>query len=119
MNTQLQPARTAAFPETQIRAAISEWWRQQIKERADDPFAPAPPTGTLFEMLPAIDSLTLLEGLIVIERVLGWEVPAKCIKKGGYDSSDEMADDLVRKLRKLHSNPTPRSYSSHANQRRK
>jgi hypothetical protein len=96
-----KPAQRAAqFPEKEIEAALIEFWA----EEALDPFASVSrmPAGTLYELLPALDSLTIAGGLLVIEKILGMEVPVRLVKAGGYRSREEMLKDLLPKLWKYY-----------------
>jgi hypothetical protein len=98
------PSEIKAFPERTICECVAAWWNGEIDKCKDDPFAPKGRTDTLYEVLPVIDSLAVLESMIVIEQVLDQKVPAKFIKAGGYDSADEMLKHLLPQLRTLHEN---------------
>ncbi|SRR6266404_5399200 len=91
------------FPEKKLETALIEWWAKEALERADDPFSPVPKTaGTIYELLPALDSLTIMRGLLIIEEILEIEVPVRLVKPGGYNSREEMLKDMLPKLRKLY-----------------
>jgi hypothetical protein len=95
--------RAVDFPEAEVKAALIEFWAQEAMQRSDDPFTPSPKTaGTLYDLLPALDSLTIMRGLLVIERVLDMVVPVGIVKAGGYDSRAEMLNDMLVKLPKLY-----------------
>src|SRR5207244_4264039 len=95
--------RMVAFPEAEIVTALNNWWRQEALERAEDPFAPAlKPTGTLYDLLPALDSLEIMRSFLIIDKILKRKVPVSLVKAGGYYSREEMLKDLLPKLRKLH-----------------
>lgn len=96
------PAKTEVFPEGLIRERITAWWGDEIDKRKNDPFAPKNWKSTLYEVLPAIDSLAVLESMIIIEQVLDQKIPSRVIRPGGYNSSDEMLKHLLPQLRKLH-----------------
>jgi hypothetical protein len=68
----------------------------------DDPFADAkPPTGTIFDAIPVVDSLGAVTGLITIEKHVGFKVPPRIIRRGGYNSFDDLIGDLLPKVRAL------------------
>ena len=46
-----------------------------------------------------IDSLTIVELLIVLESVVGFTLPVSLINAGGYESSKQLQDDLLPKLK--------------------
>ena len=102
MSTTTALTRTAPpIPEKEIRKAIEEWWAQLDAERANDPFKPLDQVGTLYEVLPIIDSLTVMDAILEIEKVVQFEIPVSCIKKGGYQSREEMISHLLKQIRKL------------------
>jgi hypothetical protein len=91
------------FPEADVEAALIEFWNEKSLQRNDDPFEPVTKSGgTLYDLLPALDSLTIVCSFLIIERVLEMEVPVGIVKAGGYHSRDEMLKDLLPKLRKLY-----------------
>lgn len=90
------------YSEDALTRDLRAWWDEQVGG-ADDPFAePARsrPAGTIFDVIPEIDSYGALEGLLIAERHLGVEIPPRLIQRGGYRSFDEMAGDLLPKLRR-------------------
>ena len=97
------PDRIVAFPENEIITALHKWWAEEALERAEDPFSPAlKPTGTLYDLLPALDSLSIMRSFLTVKKILKKEVPVGLVKPGGYYSREEMLKDLLPKLRKLH-----------------
>ena len=93
------PKRTA-FPASEIKTALEQWWVTESLDRADDPFAKAPKaTGTIYDLLPALDSLTIIRSFVVIEKVLDFQIPVTLVKPGGYSTREEMLKDLLPKLR--------------------
>jgi hypothetical protein len=93
--------RQAQFPQKTIEAALIKWWAEEALERSDDPFAPVPNTsGTIYELLPSLDSLTIVRSFLVIEKILEINVPVSLVKPGGYHSREEMLTDLMPKLRR-------------------
>ena len=95
--------RTAQFPERELVAGFKDWWAAEALERTDDPFAPTPKkVSTLYELLPALDSLAIVRSFLIAEEILEMKIPVGLVKPGGYYSREEMLDDLLPKLRKLH-----------------
>jgi hypothetical protein len=91
------------FPMVAIRNGLTEFWNQQSKDRQEDPFRPAPkPRGTIHDLLPALDSLTVARSFNVVSKILKFKIPIKLVKKGGYSSRDEMFEDLLPKFQKLY-----------------
>lgn len=90
-----------SYSETDLVADMKAWWDDEVASDSD-PFAVAKPaTGTIFDALPAIDSLGAINVLLTIEKHVGFEVTARIIRPGGYNSFDEMASDLTSKARAL------------------
>jgi hypothetical protein len=79
---------------------LRTWWHDQVEA---DPFADPTPSraGTIFEVMPVIDSLGVVSALITIEKHVGFTVSPRLIKPGGYRGFDEMASDLLPKIRAL------------------
>jgi len=90
------------YSEDDLKADLRTWWDDQVANE-DDPFANSelPRTGTIFEVVPKIDSLGVVTALIVVEKHVKFEVPARIIKAGGYHSFEEMVGDLLPKVRAL------------------
>ncbi len=94
---------TARFPEAELVTALVEWWSKKAMERVDDPFSTVPQTtGTIYELLPALDSLTVVESFLIIEKILGITIPVSLVKPGGYTSNEDMLKDLLPKFRKVY-----------------
>lgn len=89
------------YSENALIDDLRTWWDGEVGG-ADDPFAdPKPPSGTIFDVLPAIDSLGAVNGLLTIEKHVGFEVPSRIIRRGGYSSFEDMTSDLVPKVRAM------------------
>lgn len=90
----------AVFDQKALLADLKTWWDEQAGK--DDPFAPpkAPP-GTIIDALPVVDSLAVVEALVVIDQHLPFEVHPTVIRPGGYDSFEDMTQDLLPKLQAL------------------
>jgi len=88
------------FDEQALLRELQAWWDEQVG--AGDPFAPPkPPSGTIMDVLPAVDSLATVTALILIEKHLGWEVPPSVIRPGGYHGFDDLVQDMMPKLQVL------------------
>jgi hypothetical protein len=91
----------ASYDEAPIIEDLQAWWDDQVAA-ADDPFAsPAPSKGTIFDVLPAVDSLGVVSGLITIEKHVGMKIPARIIRPGGYNDFKDMTGDLLPKVKAL------------------
>lgn len=99
ITTEEPKPRVIQFPEAEITKALTEFWNKKLRERADDPFA-AQVKGTLYDLLPALDSLTVVRSLVVVGKVLKMKIPVYLVQRGGYASRQEMLNHLVPKLRK-------------------
>jgi len=89
----------SGFDEKALINDLKIWWDDQVSGGADDPFADSkPPTGTIFDVLPAIDSLGAVTGLITVEKHTGFKVPARVIRRGGYKDFDDLVTDLLPKV---------------------
>jgi hypothetical protein len=91
------------YDEVALVGDLRVWWDDQVGGgEEDDPFAaPKPPTGTIFDAIPVIDSLGAVTGLITVEKHIGFKVPTRIIRRGGYISFDDLIDDLLPKVRTL------------------
>jgi hypothetical protein len=91
-----------SFDEAAVIKDLRAWWNDQVAGAADDPFAsPALPKGTIFDVLPAVDSLGVVSGLVTTEKHVGMKIPARVIRRGGYKDFDEMTADLLPKVKAL------------------
>jgi hypothetical protein len=91
---------TTGFDEQALLLDLQTWWDDQVG--SNDPFAPpAPPSGTIMDALPAVDSLATVTALIVIEKHLPCEVPPSVIRPGGYHGFDDLSQDMIPKLQAL------------------
>lgn len=88
-----------AFPVHMLKASLDEFFNQVDKDRQTDPFKPK---GTVHDLLPALDSLTVARSLNVVAKVLKCKVPAKTVKRGGYSTRKQMFDDLLPKLEEIY-----------------
>jgi hypothetical protein len=79
---------------------LRTWWDGEVGD--NNPFGnPKPATGTIFDVIPTIDSLGAVNGLLTVEKHVGFEVPPRIIRPGGYASFDDMTADLLPKVRAM------------------
>jgi|ERR1700722_14145981 hypothetical protein len=91
-----------SYDEAAIINDLQTWWNDQVAGAADDPFAsPAPLKGTIFDVLPAVDSLGVVSGLVTIEKHVGMKIPARIIRSGGYKDFNDLTADLLPKVKAL------------------
>jgi hypothetical protein len=89
------------YDETALAADLKTWWEEE-GGGADDPLAaPKIPAGTIFDAVPAIDSLGVVAGLLAIEKHVPFKIPVRIIRRGGYDGFDDLKNDLIVKMRAL------------------
>jgi hypothetical protein len=91
-----------AYSEEALSADLRAWWDVEVGGNADPFVDPRPAvTGTIFDVLPAIDSLGCINGLLTIEKHVGFEVPSRLLQSGGYNSFEDMTSDLLPKVRAM------------------
>ena len=89
------------YSEADLLNDLQNWWDEEVAAD-DDPFTvPRSTSGTIFEVIPEVDSLGVINGLLTIEEHVGFEVPPSIIQRGGYRSFEEMTTDLIPKVRAL------------------
>lgn len=103
------PLQVAAnsFPENAVTTALKDWWNKETSGRKTDPFAKP---GTLYDTVVEMDSLSVVNVLVTIENIVGFELPVTVIKCGGYRDQHEMVGHMVPGIRNLflkHQNITP------------
>lgn len=91
------------FPEAKFRAAIAAWWRQEQVEAAELAAGAPQPKRPVSVLTPIIeiDSHRATIGLLAAEDAVGFRIPPRLVKMGGYASIEEMADHLVAELKKI------------------
>lgn len=88
------------YDEDALEQDLRAWWDDQVGD--DDPFAnPKPPTGTIYDVVPTMDSLSAVTGLVIVETHVGFEVPPTTIRRGGYTGVDDVVNDILPKVRVL------------------
>jgi hypothetical protein len=80
-----------------FRADLRCWY----DDRKNDPAAPPlnPATSGAFGHVPDVDSKAVVTASSVVKKHLGVKLDSKLIRRGGYDSFDDLCDDLLPKLR--------------------
>lgn len=99
MSLPLKPSFPSDFPRQKIQDVIRNWWsmeQEELKKVADPPTEI--PAGTVFDVTPLISSHRAVEIILDLEPVLGIEIPDSVIKRGGYQSCEEMISHLEAKL---------------------
>jgi hypothetical protein len=86
------------FPEQEIISTLERWWDDEVE---DDPFAETDKKGTLYDLLPTLDSLTALNALLGVEEHLGFKLPVTVVKRGGYKTRQQMIEHLVPRIRRI------------------
>ena len=98
----------SSFDEKALVAGLKSWWDSEVTDE-DDPFAaPKMPAGTIFDALPAIDSLGVVSALLTVEKHVPFKVTPRLIRPGGYNSFEDLVADFTSKLKALdakHKNP--------------
>ncbi len=95
----------SSFPRRELEQRIREWWiaEEEAIRRQGDPFKDLRPgDGTVFDILPLIPSHQVVEIVVLLEPILGREIPESLIKRGGYHALDELLEDMLKKLEALY-----------------
>lgn len=82
-----------------LEKLIHQWWKEEQSGWSIDKKAKEKKSPDIMTSLPVIDSKVAITVSTVLEDVLGKEIHPSLIKKGGYGSIEEMAEDLLGKLR--------------------
>jgi len=87
------------FDESAVLGDLQSWWADEVGER--DPFAvPMPAMGVLDRPIE-VDSLAAASVLMVLEKHVPCRMPVSVIRPGGYRGFDDMAQDLLPKVKAL------------------
>lgn len=83
-----------AFPEEEVRKAIQICWQLETAEqRPPAPTAEKP--GTIMDPLVEVDSHGVARCFVSIEKETGIDIPETEAKDTGYDSLDDLLENLV------------------------
>ena len=89
-------------PEKELTPDLKAWWDTETgKHHAHDPFASQTATGSVFDLQATVDSIRVVRALLVFEKRLPFKIPTTVIRAGGYDSFDDMATDLLSKVKTI------------------
>jgi hypothetical protein len=99
------PAPSSSEFDHQLRplsAALKRWWRQESTD-FDSAIRAGSGAGIVpvWNRMPEIDSKAIVKASPIFEQYLGLQLPPSMIKRGGYDSFEQLWDDLIPKLREL------------------
>lgn len=89
--------------EPQLRAALQKWW----EDEAQSFDAAVAGTASVWDGMPEIDSKAAVKASPIIRQFTGGDMDPRMIRKGGYASFDDLANDLLPKLRDACSPATP------------
>jgi hypothetical protein len=81
--------------EPKLRAALQKWW----EDEAQSFDAAVAGTASVWEGMPEIDSKAVVKASPIIRQFTGGDLDPRMIRKGGYASFDDLANDLLPKLR--------------------
>ncbi len=83
---------------------LKAWFEEETApiDGSSPPPAPAGAGGSIVGMRPAIDSKRVVDAARVTRAVLDIELPPEIIKRGGYESCEEMINDLMPKLERVY-----------------
>ena len=83
---------------------LQAWFEEETApiDGSSPPPAPAGSGGSIVGMRPAIDSKRVVDAARVTRAVLDIELPPEIIKRGGYESCEEMINDLMPKLERVY-----------------
>lgn len=83
---------------------LQAWFEEETApiDGSSPPPAPAGAGGSIVGMRPAIDSKRVVDAARVTRAVLDIELPPEIIKRGGYESCEEMINDLMPKLERVY-----------------
>ena len=87
-------ARSASYSEKELLRDLKSWWEQEV----NDPFSSPKSKMTVFDLGPPMDSLRVVNALLIVEKHIGQEFPVKNIKKGGYQTFQEFVGDIMKKV---------------------
>src|SRR5450755_3152361 len=84
-----------------FRHALEDWWANESQsfDAAVAGTAASGGTASVWAGLPEIDSKAVVKASPVIRAYIGIDLDPTMIRKGGYDSFDDLAGDLLPKLR--------------------
>lgn len=92
---------TTTFSAAEIAAVLQEEFVSAVTAEAELIEVDLPDTPIDIAQMPfEIDSLLAIEILLVVEDVVGFELPSSVVKAGGYESVDNAIELLLPKIEK-------------------
>lgn len=88
--------------EPKLRKALRAWWDDESQSFD----AAVAGTAAVWEGMPEIDSKAVVKASPVVKQFTGGDLDPKLIRRGGYASFDDLANDLCAKLRNACSSPS-------------
>jgi len=79
-----------------LERELREWWEQRNEDWEST--SESKPEGELWEDTPEIDSKEVVKAGVRCEEHLEEEFDPSIIREGGYDSIDDLIDDIVPKM---------------------
>lgn len=86
----------------QLRKALKDWW--EVEQKDFDELMETRADGNLVSVLAPnieIDSLRAVRALIELEALVGFDIPPRVVRLGGYLSFEDMEGHLILELKKL------------------
>lgn len=79
---------------------LDKWWaKESSREDLDDIFTDDVKKLPIFSTVPLIDSKVVMGASHIFEKHLNEKLDANDVRKGGYDSLDELKEDLSKKMK--------------------
>lgn len=78
--------------EKNIRAALDAFWEEMALQTESDGAI------TVDALVGPIESMTAVEVLVIIDAIVGAQVPNCVIQPGGYKSKDEFIEKLTKRV---------------------
>lgn len=98
----LKPKTPISFPAQEIEVSIRGFLAEEgeMQTQLHGKKSETGDSQNTFGPQPSIDSLVAVELLIEIETNVGFELPMSLIKAGGYDSVDDVVQNLMPELKR-------------------
>lgn len=93
-----------------LTARLKAWAEQELASFDDavagnSGAAKGASSPSIWDDMPAIDSKKATGALVEIEEVIGRKLPVSLVRRGGYESVDELIADLLPKAREKCADP--------------
>ena len=105
-NPKKMPAHGETDKQAQLIHALRQWWSQETAdwdlqvEASGNDFIRDANHSDLWDSLPELDSKTVARTSPIFKEHLGRPLDVKLIRPGGYESLDDMINDLVPAMMK-------------------